>query len=69
MNFKDAVEFYHNDTDFMDVYKNEKLIFIILFRRLSNENFLTLFKLFALYTNSIISYLGTSSKVVIKRIH
>ena len=58
INFQEDIPFVHNENDFLGVDHNEKIIFLVLFRRLSNKDFLTLFKLFALYTNCVISYLG-----------
>lgn len=50
------VNFDENDID--EIQHNEKLIFLVLYRRLSDADLLVLLKLFALYSNSVISYLG-----------
>ena len=48
----------HEENDVADVDSNEKTVFLAFFRRLSNPDFFSLLKLFALYSNSVISYFG-----------
>lgn len=48
----------YDENDIADVENNTKSIFIVLFRRLPNKDFITLLKLFGLYCYSVISFLG-----------
>ena len=50
------VNFDENDVE--EIQNNEKMVFLVLYRRLCNEDMVMLMKFFALYSNSIISYLG-----------
>jgi hypothetical protein len=59
INFQEEIHASHNEYDINEVDLNEKAIFMLFFRRLSNSDFLTFFKLFALYSNCVISYLGS----------
>ena len=61
VDFAEDVNIVYNENDISEIEINEKIIFLILFRRLSNADFVTLFKLFALYTNSVVTYLGKMS--------
>ena len=61
VDFTEDVNIVYNENDISEIEINEKIIFLILFRRLSNADFVTLFKLFALYTNSVVTYLGKIS--------
>lgn len=58
INFQEDVSFVHNEHDIAQVDANNRMLFVVLFRRLSNADFLTLLKLFALYTNCVVSFVG-----------
>lgn len=58
INFQEEFTIVHNENDISEVDTNDRLLFVILFRRLSNQDFLTLLKLFALYTNCVVSFVG-----------
>lgn len=46
------------ENDILDIENNERYIFTVLYRRLSNDDFLTLVKLFCLYAKSVLSFSG-----------
>ena len=64
INFHEEIHIFHNESDIAEVDANERMIFIVIFRRLSNSDFLTLLKLFALYTNCIVSFVGNGEDVL-----
>lgn len=58
IDFQAEVHFFHNDNDIGEAEGKDRMLFIVLFRRLSNADFLTLLKLFSLYSNCIVSFVG-----------
>jgi hypothetical protein len=58
INFQKEIDVNFNENDIEDIHLNEKVVFLALYRRLSNPDFMTILKIFSLYTNSVISYLG-----------
>lgn len=59
INFHEEVPVSQDYNDIAHIHHNERLVFLTIFRRLSNRDFMTLLKLFALYSNSVLSYIGT----------
>ena len=58
VDFQKEVPVTLDPDDVSHVQVNEKVVFLALFRRLSNADFVTLLKLFTLYSNCVISYVG-----------
>lgn len=60
INFHENVPTPTDYNDIASIDLNERLVFITIYRRLPPRDFMTLLKLFALYSNSIVSYVGNS---------
>jgi hypothetical protein len=58
INFNDNVPVPVDYNDIACIDMNERLVFLTIYRRLPPRDFMTLLKLFALYSNSIVSYVG-----------